>query len=61
MGEVPVPARDKIKFVCRWGGRWKASDRGQPAAFEGGETKLCSVAWPTTLPQFVQKLQELTE
>ncbi|KAK9856089.1 hypothetical protein WJX84_004046 [Apatococcus fuscideae] len=61
MGETSLQARDKIKFVCRWGGRWKAPDRGQPAAFEGGDTKLCSVAWPTTIPKFVQKLQELTE
>ncbi|KAK9867004.1 hypothetical protein WJX84_008904 [Apatococcus fuscideae] len=56
-----LQTRDKLKFVCRWGGRWKTPERGQPATFEGGETKLCSLPWPATLPQFVQKLQELTE
>ncbi len=49
----------KIKFVCRWGGELVQDSQGR-LAFEGGETRLCTLPKAVRYRDFVTKLRELT-
>ena len=50
---------DKIKFVCRWGGELRPDSQGR-LAFDGGETRLCTLPGSVRYRELVQKLRELT-
>ncbi|DBA94196.1 hypothetical protein WJX77_007431 [Trebouxia sp. C0004] len=49
----------KMKFVCRWGGELVQDSQGR-LAFEGGETRLCTLPKAVRYRDFVTKLRELT-
>ena len=49
----------KIKFVCRWGGDLVQDNQGR-LAYDGGETRLCTLPKAVRYRDFVTKLRELT-
>ena len=48
----------KIKFVCRWGGDIVQDNQGR-LAYEGGETRLCTLPKIVRYRELVTKLREL--
>lgn len=48
----------KIKFICRWGGDLVQDSQGR-LAFEGGETRLCTLPKAVRYRELVTKLREV--
>lgn len=48
-----------IKFVCRWGGDLRPDSQGRQA-YDGGETRLCTLPGSVRYRELIQKLREIT-